>query len=97
MLKTKHYNITRKNLVCHEWIGLKAEVAESSDSSRIGLKGKVVDETKNLVILETKKGEKKLPKKEVKLMIELGKENVLLDCSKLLQRPEDRIKYFGGN
>jgi hypothetical protein len=29
-------------------------------------------------------------------MILLGKEKVLLECNKLVQRPEDRIKYFGG-
>jgi len=50
-----------------------------------------------LVVIEGKFGEKKLPKREVKLMVELGKEKVLLDCSKLVQRPEDRIKYFGGS
>jgi len=96
MLKEKKYCITKKNLACHEWIGLQAEVVDSSDKSRKGLKGKIVSETKNLVVIETKKGEKKLPKKEVKLMVKLGQERVLLDCSKLGQRPEDRIKYFGG-
>jgi len=97
MLKAKNYCISKGNLACHEWIGLKVEVVEGSDRSRIGMKGKIVDETKNLVVIEGKFGEKKLPKREVKLMVELGKEKVLLDCSKLVQRPEDRIKYFGGS
>lgn len=96
MLNAKNYRITEENLACHEWIGLQAEVVESSDKSRIGLQGKIVDETKNLVVIETRKGEKKLPKMEVKLMVNVGAEKVLLDCSKLGQRPEDRIKYFGG-
>ena len=55
-----------------------------------------MDETKNLVVIETLKGEKKLPKAEVKLKVLLGKEKVLLECAKFAQRPEDRIKYFGG-
>ena len=80
-IKKKNYCITVKNLACHEWIGLNAKVAESTDKSRIGIKGKIIDETKNLVVIETEKGEKRLPKKEVKLMVELGKEKVLLDCS----------------
>jgi len=96
MLKAKKYCITGKNLASHEWIGLQAKVKESSDKSRLGLQGKIVNETKNLVVIETKKGEKKLPKKEVSLMITLGKEKVLLQCSKFIQRPENRIKYFGG-
>ena len=97
MLKGKGYCIDAKNLGCHEWIGLAAEVLESSDKSRVGLKGKIADETKNLVVMETESGEKKLPKAEVKLMVLLGNERVLLDCARFIQRPEDRIKYFGGN
>jgi len=96
MLKGKKYCITAKNIQFHEWLGLKAEVAESTDKNREGIKGKIVDETKNLVVIETNEGEKKLPKREVKLMVWLGKEKVPLDCSQLTQRPEDRIKYFGG-
>ena len=97
MIKGKHYEITTKNLKCHEWIGLEAKVVESTDKTRIGTKGKIVDETKNLIIMETEKGEKRIPKKEVKLMVKLGTEKVLLECDQLIQRPEDRIKYFGGN
>ena len=96
MPKAKNYKITKENLACHEWIGLQAKVAESSDKSRLGLQGKIVNETKNLVVIETKKGEKKMPKKEVKLEVMLAGKKALLDCSKLIQRPEDRIKYFGG-
>lgn len=96
MLKGKGYCIGKGNLACHEWIGLQAEVVESTDSSRLGVKGRIVDETKNLVIIETGNGEKRLPKREVKVMVKLGEEKVLLDCSRLIQRPEDRIKYFGG-
>jgi len=96
MLKGKNYSITASNLRCHEWIGLQAKVVGSTDKSRIGLQGKIVDETKNLVIMETKAGEKKLPKREVDLRVNLGKKKVLLECRKFIQRPEDRIKYFGG-
>ncbi|MBN2066883.1 MAG: ribonuclease P protein subunit [Candidatus Diapherotrites archaeon] len=96
MLKKKKYSITRQNIAAHEWIGLQAVVSSSPDKSRIGLKGKIVDETKNLVVIETEKGEKKLPKREVSLKVKLGKEDALLDCSKLQQRPEDRVKYWGG-
>lgn len=96
MIEGKNYCISRQNLACHEWIGLEARVAESSDLGRVGLKGRIVDETKNLVVIETGNGEKKMPKKEVKLVVSLGNEEVLLDCSGFEQRPEDRIKYFGG-
>ena len=97
MLKGKNYEITKANLAIHEWIGLEAKGVESTDKTRIGIKGKIIDETKNVIIIETENGEKKLPKNEIKLEVKLGKEKVLLDCTKLSQRPEDRIKYFGGN
>ncbi len=96
MLKKKNYCITKQNAAAHELIGLHAVVSESTDKSREGMRGKIVDETKNLFIIETQKGEKKLPKREVKLTVTIGKENVLLDCSKLQQRPEDRVKYWSG-
>ena len=96
MLKSKNYCISGQNIACHEWIGLQASVIESTDKSRVGLKGKIVDETKNLVVIETEKGEKRLPKREVRLVVSIGDEDALLDCGKFGQRPEDRIKYFGG-
>ncbi len=95
MLKKKKYCITKENLAVHEWIGLPAVVKESTDKGRIGLRGTIVNETKNLVVIETKKGEKNLPKREVKLAVKIGKENVLLDCGKGQYRPEDRVKHGG--
>ena len=95
MLKTEHYCIAAKNIAAHELIGLQAAVRESTDKGRIGLKGKIVDETKNLIVMETGAGEKKLPKREIKLEIALGSEKVLLDCGRIMQRPEDRVKYHG--
>ena len=95
MLEGKKYRITKDNIPLHEWIGLNATVKESTDKTREGIKGKIVDETKNLIMIETKNGEKKIPKREVKLNIKLGNENVLIDCAKLQYRPEDRVKYGG--
>ncbi|MCD6576347.1 MAG: ribonuclease P protein component 1 [Nanoarchaeota archaeon] len=84
--------ITPKNLIKHELIGLEAEVVKSKNKSLIGLKGKIVDETKNMLTIETKKGEKKIIKKECTLRIKLNKEIVEVDGALLVGRPEKRIK-----
>ena len=93
MIQGKNYCITKKNLKAHELVGLAARVAESPDSGRVGLEGTIVGETKNVLVLETALGERKIPKREAKLEIALGDEKVLLDCSGIMQRPEDRVKY----
>lgn len=94
MLKGKNYCITWKNLPAHELIGLQAEVTESTDRERKGIKGMIVDETKNLLVIETGNGEKKVPKREVTLKVKIGEESKDIDCSELQHRPEDRIKYW---
>ena len=94
MLKTSHYIITKDNLLVHELIGLKAEVVKSSDRSREGLKGRLVDETLRTFVLETPKGERVLPKKEVWLEVDLKGEKVRFDAARLGYRPEARTKMW---
>ncbi len=87
--------ITPQNLAAHEWMGLFATVSASTDSSRVGISGRMVAETKNTLTLETKKGEKTIPKSEVTLKVNLeNAKGVMLETSKWCYRPEDRIKIF---
>jgi len=92
MIKSEHYRISPKNRACHELIGLKAEVVESPDAGRTGLKGVVVDETKNVLVIESNGVEKRVPKKEAKFEFSLGNESVLVDGKSIAFRPEDRTK-----
>ncbi len=60
-----------------EWqllIGNTIRVVEAKNKKLIGMKGRVIDETKNLIVIETEKGIKKLIKKQIKFKIENGKE-----------------------
>jgi len=50
-------------------IGRKIIVSEAKNKSLIGITGRVIDETRNLFIIETDKGEKKLIKGQVELKI----------------------------
>ena len=80
---------TARNIGKHELIGLEAEIVESKDPSLIGLKGVVVDETKNMMVIDVGGEEKRIIKKVVKLRFgDYG----TIDGSRIAYRPEDRIK-----
>ena len=79
-----------ENLWKHELIGLRTKVADSGNPSLIGLEGKVVGETKNLLILEINGNEKKVPKKDCTFSFPQYK--VRINGKVLLARPEDRTK-----
>jgi ribonuclease P protein subunit POP4 len=85
--------MTEKNLVRHELIGLEIEIRKSTNKSQIGIKGRVVDETYNMLVIETKKGEKKVEKKSCVFVFKLpnGK-RVEVEGWVIVGRPEDRIK-----
>ncbi|MFH0928766.1 MAG: ribonuclease P protein component 1 [Candidatus Aenigmatarchaeota archaeon] len=85
--------ISAKNLIRHELIGLAVEVAESANKTHVGIKGLVVDETKNMLAIETKEGLKRIQKKGSQFIFKIpdGKK-VKVDGKRIMARPEDRIK-----
>ncbi len=97
MLKGANYCITQENIAMHELIGLQAKVCSSTDSARRGIAGKVVDETKNTLIIEQNGAEKKVPKGECVFEFELGDEKVEVDGKRIAYRPEQRAKLARGN
>ena len=90
MMKGNNYKIDAKNLAYHELIGLAVKVAESTSTERVGIKGVVVDETKNTLILDNGKV---LPKTECVFEFDIN-EKVLLDGKTIMKRPEDRVKEW---
>ena len=70
-----------------ELIGSEIEVVSSKNKTLIGLKGKVIDETKNTITIKNK-GIKKLLKSHITIKID-GK---VFEGKILQKRPEDRIK-----
>lgn len=85
--------ITPKNLIKHELIGLEVEIADSTNKFQVGLKGLVVDETKNTLAIETEKGMKKIQKKGSTLIFKISSEKkVKVNGNKIAVRPEDRLK-----
>ena len=85
--------ISAKNLIRHELIGLPVEVVGSSNEFQVGIKGMVVNETKNLLVIEAKKEMKKIQKKGSSFIFKIpnGKK-VKVEGKRIVARPEDRIK-----
>ena len=84
---------TAENLVRHELIGLNVRVIESSNKTIAGLSGKVVDETKNMLVIEKPDGkEARIAKGSSIFSFEIGQAWVRIDGRILVGRPEDRIK-----
>lgn len=81
--------ITEKNLPRHELIGLEAEVIESTDPSQEGIKGEILDETRNTLRIDGKQVEKE----NCVFLIEIpsGKK-VELEGSIITKRPAERAK-----
>lgn len=76
-------------------IGLKVEITEARCRGYIGLKGRIVDETKNTFLLENDRI-RRIPKKDVKFRFIMSNgRDIELDGSMLIHRPEDRIKKIG--
>jgi len=86
--------ITPQNILRHELIGLDVEILESSNPSLVGIKGRVVDETRNTLIIERYDNNKEImvPKDIAVFKFKLENKSVKVLGSLLIGRPEDRLK-----
>ncbi len=80
-----------------ELIGSHIEVINAEHSGYLGLKGIILDETKNTfnILDSTKETEKIVPKKGIKFKLRIDDHTSLLNGDKLNFRPEERIKRAG--
>lgn len=81
-----------KNIVLHELIGLQAEVVNSSDRSQIGIKGRVIDETKNLIYLSDNTLTRKIVKKTSTFRFSEGKNRFVVEGEEINFRPYERTE-----
>ncbi len=81
-----------KNMLKHELIGLSAEVVESVNRNNIGIKGKILDETKKTLVILHKNKKKRLMKKGIKIKIKKNNLSYIIDCKKIIKNPEERLK-----
>jgi ribonuclease P protein subunit POP4 len=76
----------KKTLYPHELIGEDVEIVESNNQDQIGIKGKVVDETKSTLNINGKV----LLKNSI--TIKLLSSGEVISGKEIAKRPEDRIK-----
>ncbi|ANF22828.1 ribonuclease P [Thermococcus piezophilus] len=83
--------MTARNIIWHELIGLKAKIIRASHPELVGIKGYVLDETRNTLTIG---GERVwvIPKDVVELEFEVGDKRIRIDGRELIGRPEMRLK-----
>lgn len=84
--------LNNKTIVLHELIGLHAEVLKSSDPSQVGIRGSVIDETKNTLLVETQDGEKRVVKKISTFKFKYGRKAFVVDGKEIDFRADERIE-----
>jgi ribonuclease P protein subunit POP4 len=80
------------NLLQHELIGLQITVDESTNGTLVGLRGTVVNETRNMLVIETAQRVEKSVSKASNWFIVTLDDRVRVKGDRLVARPEDRIK-----
>lgn len=86
--------ITPENVIRHELIGLECKVVSAKNKTQSGIKGKIIDETRKILSIETAKGLKHVPKQGSVIRLNLREcgKVVEIQCDQLIAKPEDRIK-----
>jgi ribonuclease P protein subunit POP4 len=85
--------IRPQDILRHELIGLEVRIAQAKNPTLRGLKGKIVDETRNMLTLTNGGRTLQIPKDVAKFRFRL-KEGTLVDVDgvRLIGRPENRLK-----
>ncbi|MEM3396280.1 MAG: ribonuclease P protein subunit [Thermoplasmata archaeon] len=79
-----------KKWLKHEFIGHEIEIVSAPQKSLVGVRGVVVDETKNMLVIHVEGEDMKIPKKN--LLFKILPTNYVIDGNRIKFRPEDRIK-----
>jgi ribonuclease P protein subunit POP4 len=84
--------ISARNILRHELLGLEVLVSTASNPHHAGVRGQIIDETKNTLLIRTSDGKKRVPK--MRSVFRLILENGLkldVDGSALTGSPERRV------
>lgn len=81
-----------KDLLRQEFIGLDIEIVGSTNKSLQGIKGKVIDETKNTLVIDMHGKTKRLLKNQITLKCTLAGVTARIDGIQLVGRTEERLK-----
>ena len=73
-------------------IGHDVTISDSKNKEIIGINGKIIMETKNMIILDTEKGKKNVPKDICQLSNNEG--IIQTDSTKLSKKPHERLEML---
>ena len=77
-----------KQLLKRGIIGCNAEVIGGNNKALVGINGKIIDETKNILVIDTNKGRKRIIKNTVTLKIN----GIEVKGTELIGNVDERIK-----
>ncbi len=80
--------MNEREMIKEEFIGLTARVDRCTDPSLQGIEGVIIDETKNMLVIESGKSKRKIAKNIAVFSIN----GTAIDGKKMKYRPEDRIR-----
>ena len=83
--------ITTDNIRSHEFIGLHTEITESSNPQVIGLNGRIINETKSMLTINTENGVKSIAKSTNSWKFSIENKDVIVEGTKITKRPFDRL------
>jgi len=84
--------LTPRNIVKHELIGIEVKVIRDSNPINQSISGKVIDETRNTLIIKQGSLTRRIAKKEAVFYFRLHDSYIEVHGSNLVARPEDRVK-----
>ena len=73
-------------------IGQEVTISDSKNNEIIGINGKIIMETKNMVVMNTKNGKRSIPKNICQLSN--NGEVIQTDSTKLNKRPHERLEML---
>jgi ribonuclease P protein subunit POP4 len=89
-------NSTLRNFSRHEFIGLSVVVAGSTNPSQKGMRGRVIDETKNTIVITDGDRGRRLQKPGLTLRFTLpDSSSIEVTGEEMRGRPVDRVKKNG--
>ena len=77
-----------------EIIGLTCTVVDSTNKELVGITGKIITENKNVLTLDTKSGEKLIPKNTCKFNITKNNDVIEVSGSRLSTYPYERLEVL---
>jgi ribonuclease P protein subunit POP4 len=82
----------RHNVLRHELVGLDTKIIDDSNKNNTSIEGKIVGETKNMIIIEQNGYQKMVSKKNAVFLVKLPNEYVKIQGKWIIGRSEDRTK-----